>query len=94
MLAVALRKLCGDRIRVDIYEAAHAFSEIGAGIGVWPRVWATMEALDLAGDLSAIATGNDGMNCAILIPTRTKRLHQVKNFRYEGLITPRMARHP
>ncbi|KAI0727686.1 FAD/NAD-P-binding domain-containing protein [Fomitopsis betulina] len=59
VLAVALRKLCGDRIRVDIYEAAHAFSEIGAGIGVWPRVWATMEALDLAGDLSAIATGND-----------------------------------
>ena len=59
-LAVALRKLCGERVRVDLYEAAHAFSEIGAGIGVWPRVWATMEALGLADDLSAIATGNDG----------------------------------
>lgn len=69
ILAVALRKLCGERVHVDLYEAAHAFSEIGAGIGVWPRVWATMEALGLADDLSAIATGNDGMQTVFLPQT-------------------------
>ncbi|KZT63557.1 FAD/NAD(P)-binding domain-containing protein [Daedalea quercina L-15889] len=52
--AVALRKLCGSHVKIDLYEAAHAFTEVGAGIGVWPRVWHTMEALDLARDLSAI----------------------------------------
>ncbi|KZT63440.1 FAD/NAD(P)-binding domain-containing protein [Daedalea quercina L-15889] len=60
-LAVALRKLCGSRIKVDIYEAAQAFPETGAGIGAWPRVWQTMEALGLAADLSAISSsGSNG----------------------------------
>ena len=58
--AVTLRKLCGERVRVNLYEAAHEFSEVGAGIGGWPRVRAIMEALGLTGDLSTVATGNDG----------------------------------
>ncbi|KAH9840776.1 FAD/NAD(P)-binding domain-containing protein [Rhodofomes roseus] len=61
-LAVALHKLCGSRFQVDIYEAAHTLTEIGAGIGVWPRVWEVMEALDLASDLSKISNdaGKEG----------------------------------
>ncbi|KZT63441.1 FAD/NAD(P)-binding domain-containing protein [Daedalea quercina L-15889] len=56
--AVSLRKLCGSCVKIDIYETAHAFTEAGAGIGLWPRVWHTMEALGLADDLSAIATSS------------------------------------
>jgi len=34
-LAVALSRY--PDITVDVYEAAHSFREIGAGVGIWPR---------------------------------------------------------
>ncbi|OCH96283.1 FAD/NAD(P)-binding domain-containing protein [Obba rivulosa] len=42
-------------IQVDIYEAANQFSEIGAGIGMWPRTWKIMQALGLDHDLAEVA---------------------------------------
>lgn len=41
-------------IEVDIYEAATKFSEVGAGIGVWPRVWKILAALGLDTDLARV----------------------------------------
>lgn len=42
-------------IQVDVYEAASAFTEVGAGIGVWPRTWKILAALGLTDDLAKIA---------------------------------------
>ncbi len=41
---------------VDIYESAASFSEIGAGIGLWPRVWDTLVGLGLEEDLKSKST--------------------------------------
>ncbi|KIP07412.1 hypothetical protein PHLGIDRAFT_47961, partial [Phlebiopsis gigantea 11061_1 CR5-6] len=41
---------------VDVYEAAHAFAEIGAGVGVWPRAWNVLQHLGLADALADVAT--------------------------------------
>ncbi|TBU57688.1 FAD/NAD(P)-binding domain-containing protein [Dichomitus squalens] len=42
-------------IQVDVYESAAAFTEIGAGIGLWPRSWKILCALGLADDLTKVA---------------------------------------
>ena len=34
-------------IEVGVYEAAKEFDEVGAGIGVWPRVWKILAYLGL-----------------------------------------------
>ncbi|KAI0332657.1 salicylate hydroxylase [Cubamyces sp. BRFM 1775] len=51
--AVALSR-CSD-VHVDVYEAAAEFTEVGAGIGVWPRTWKILCSLGLADDLCKIA---------------------------------------
>ncbi|KAI0664557.1 FAD/NAD(P)-binding domain-containing protein [Cubamyces menziesii] len=51
--AVALSR-CSD-VHVDVYEAAAEFTEVGAGIGVWPRTWKILCSLGLADDLRKIA---------------------------------------
>ena len=38
-------------IDVDIYESTKAFTEIGAGIGVWLRPWRALRELGLTDDL-------------------------------------------
>jgi salicylate hydroxylase len=50
--SVALSKY--PEIDVDIYEAATHFSEVGAGIGIWPRVWQTLAKMGLDEDLSRV----------------------------------------
>ncbi|KAF9460590.1 salicylate hydroxylase [Collybia nuda] len=50
--AVALSKY--PDIDIDIYEAATKFSEVGAGIGVWPRVWKILAHLGLDNDLARV----------------------------------------
>lgn len=50
--AVALAKF--PDIDIHIYEAATAFSEVGAGVGVWPRIWKTLRKLGLAEDLKRV----------------------------------------
>lgn len=36
-LACALKK--SNNVEINIYEATPEFSEIGAGINIWPRIW-------------------------------------------------------
>lgn len=52
-LALALSKY--PDIRVDVYEAAKEFDEIGAGIMMWERTWRILQTLGLAEDLSKAA---------------------------------------
>jgi salicylate hydroxylase len=47
--AVALAKY--QDIEITIYESAAFFSEIGAGVGVWPRIWRTLAKMGLAEQL-------------------------------------------
>jgi len=51
--AVALSRYAD--IQVDVYESASKFAEIGAGIGMWPRTWKIMQALDLDRELAQVA---------------------------------------
>ena len=53
--AVALAKISAV-FEVDIYESTANFGEIGAGIGLWPRVWNTLVNLGLEKDLEARST--------------------------------------
>ena len=34
-----------NKLEVNLYESAHQISEIGAGIGMWPRTWKIMKEL-------------------------------------------------
>ena len=53
--AVALAKSGGD-FDVDIYESTGSFSEIGAGMNLWPRVEKTLKILGLREDLKSRRT--------------------------------------
>ena len=48
--AIALAQSAPD-IDVEIYEAAAVFTEVGAGMGMWPRIWEVMESLGLGDNL-------------------------------------------
>ncbi|EIW63582.1 FAD/NAD-P-binding domain-containing protein [Trametes versicolor FP-101664 SS1] len=52
-LAVALSRY--PNIRVDVYEAAGQFKEIGAGVMIWARTWEILSILGMADDFSRIA---------------------------------------
>lgn len=49
VLAVVLSR--SPNISVDIYEAASALKEVGAGIGMWPRTWKIIKKLGLDAEL-------------------------------------------
>lgn len=54
-LAIALCRLNPKKdIKIDIYEGAHAFTEIGAGVALWKRPWNVMKKLGLEEDLSRV----------------------------------------
>jgi salicylate hydroxylase len=38
-------------VYIDIYERSPTLGEVGAGIGIWPRVWSILEELGIAEDL-------------------------------------------
>ena len=42
-------------IKIELYEAAGQFSEIGAGVMFWVRTWKVFKALGLDADLSQVA---------------------------------------
>ena len=50
--AVALAKT-GVEFNVDIYESTTNFGDIGAGIGIWPRIWKCLVGLGLEEDLKS-----------------------------------------
>ena len=53
-LALVLQKDCPD-VQVDIYESNMELTEVGAGIGVWPRVWEVLRYLGLEKGLKQAA---------------------------------------
>ena len=54
ILALFLQKDCPS-FRVDIYESTQELTELGAGIGFFPRVWEILRCLDLEEDLLKLA---------------------------------------
>ncbi|KZP27530.1 FAD/NAD(P)-binding domain-containing protein [Athelia psychrophila] len=74
MFCVALGKQSD--IKMDLYEAAHEFGEVGAGLTMWYRTWQIMEKLGLHKDLEALA---DGKGAAEVV------LHFRKSDQPEGL---------
>ncbi|KAF8586521.1 FAD/NAD-binding domain-containing protein [Ramaria rubella] len=52
-LAIALSRY--PDIKVDVYEAAEQFEEIGAGLMIWKRTWRILELLGLHTDASKVA---------------------------------------
>ena len=56
-----------NKLEVNLYESAHQISEIGAGIGMWPRTWKIMKVLGFDGALShflpALTNNNESKRC-------------------------------
>lgn len=58
--AVSLAR-CEAAVDVDIYESAACFSEVGAGLAMWPRVLDIMRLLGLEDDLKQrVSAGEKG----------------------------------
>ena len=54
LFALFLQKHAED-IEVDIYESAHALTEVGAGVAMWPRIWELIKYLELEDELLQIS---------------------------------------
>ena len=53
--AIAISRLSQKKdIKIDIYEGAHAFTEIGAGVGVYKRPWNVLKELELTEELMKV----------------------------------------
>ena len=52
-----------NKLEINLYEGAHQITEIGAGIGMWPRTWKIMKELGfdevLAHFLPALPNDNE-----------------------------------
>ena len=66
LFALFLQKHAQD-VEVDIYEAAHALTELGAGVAMWPRVWELIKYLELEDELLQIS-GSSRAGSAALCP--------------------------
>ncbi|THH28366.1 hypothetical protein EUX98_g5817 [Antrodiella citrinella] len=73
-------------IQVDVYEAARELTEVGAGIGMWPRTWRILQTLGLDHDLG---------EAAVIRPTNLPRVaftfrkgDQPLGLSFNQLITP------
>ena len=93
-LAVALSK-SPKQLVVDIYEAKATFNEIGAGVGILPRVWEALRSLGLEEQLrERIGTYPGGdLPCVLFIHSSrlTLRLHQGGSFSTENLTRKRVS---
>lgn len=58
ILAHCLKKYAPD-VHFDIYESAAELTEVGAGIGMSPRIWAIMKELELEDELLTITGTRD-----------------------------------
>ena len=58
VLAFALSR--SPNIRVDVYEAASKFAEIGAGIGIWWRTKQVLTSLGLEEDIIRLLPSHPG----------------------------------
>jgi 2-polyprenyl-6-methoxyphenol hydroxylase-like FAD-dependent oxidoreductase len=60
-------------ISVEIFEQAPEFGEVGAGIGVWPRIWRTLARLGLDEDLARLHAVRPTYDLS-LYPSATNRI--------------------
>lgn len=58
VLALCLKKYASD-VHFDIYESAAELTEVGAGIGMTPRIWWIMKELGLEDELLTITGTKD-----------------------------------
>ena len=54
VLAIALQEFSAGDIRVNVYESAKKFTEIGAGVGLYKRPWKVMKRLGLKESLGKL----------------------------------------
>ncbi|KAH9939779.1 FAD/NAD-P-binding domain-containing protein [Epithele typhae] len=59
LLALFLQREAPD-LQVDIYESASELTELGVGIGLWPRSWEIIRELSLEDELRRISGATDG----------------------------------
>lgn len=59
LLGLLLQRDASD-LQVDIYESAAELTELGAGIGMWPRSWEIVRELGLEDELRQVSGANDG----------------------------------
>lgn len=52
---MTIGKYADKNVHIDVYEAADAFTEVGAGISVWKRTWHIMQMLGLDTSLGKMA---------------------------------------
>ncbi|KAH9939767.1 FAD/NAD-P-binding domain-containing protein, partial [Epithele typhae] len=70
LMALVIQKDCPD-VEVTIYESHAELTEVGAGIGVWPRVWEILKYVGLEDTLRQ-ATGSTDPNEARMSMTMAK----------------------
>ena len=64
VLALFIQKYC-PAIQVDIYESTAGLTEVGVGIGMYPRVWEVVRFLGLEADILE-ASGDVPCKCSML----------------------------
>lgn len=67
VFALTLKKYAPD-VRFDIYESASELTEVGAGVGMFPRIWSVIKDLGLEDDLLTIQ-GTEDCNGMPLLTT-------------------------
>ena len=70
--ALFLQKHASD-VEVDIYEAAHALTELGAGVAMWPRIWELIKYLELEEELLQISGSSRAGGASLLVPISRER---------------------
>ncbi|KAI0349381.1 FAD/NAD-P-binding domain-containing protein [Trametes cingulata] len=73
LLALSMQKNAPD-VEVTLYESTSALTEVGAGIGFWPRMWEILADLGLEADLLQITGARDGA----ALPMRYRKADQSK----------------
>ncbi|KAH8111717.1 FAD/NAD-binding domain-containing protein [Phellopilus nigrolimitatus] len=86
--AIALSRLSSKKdIRIDIYEAAQEFAEVGAGLVMWRRPWKVMKALGLEQELAKLTetpAGEDKPHLAF----EMRKSDQEKGISFYDLMVP------
>ena len=72
VLALCLKKYAPD-VRFDIYESAPELTEVGAGIGMSPRIWSLIKELGLEEELLTIqgTEGREGTSLFLVLTCRS-----------------------
>lgn len=66
LLALFLQREAQD-LQIDIYESTSQLTELGVGIGMWPRSWEIMRHLGLQDELRQVSGTNDGGGMSIFL---------------------------